>query len=219
MRVKICGITRAGDARLAASLGADFLGFIHFAPSPRHLDLAAARALAPSLPTGPERVGVFVDAPYDTIASMVDALDLDWVQLHGSESPLGAARIRDGLGVRVIKAFGIAGPDDFAPVADYAPMVDAYLFDAKPRAGDALPGGNARSFSWSLLHDRHFDRPWLLAGGLNGDNAARAVQESGAAALDISSGVEVRGGVKDPDRLTRFLSLARQLDTAENTTP
>jgi phosphoribosylanthranilate isomerase len=206
--VKICGLTTP-DA-VAAARDADFAGFIFFPRSPRHLTPAAAGALAAALPARVKRVAVTVDADDAAIAAIVAALRPDLIQLHGQESPARADEIRTRFAVGAIKALSIAQPEDFAPVADFAPCVDAFLFDAKPpRRADALPGGNAVSFDWSLLAGRTFPRPWLMSGGLEPGNVATAIRVSGAPAVDVSSGVESAPGRKDPARISAFIAAAR----------
>ena len=211
LNVKICGIRTADAARTAAGAGAAMLGFVFFPPSPRHLSLAAARALAPALPAGPERVGVFVNADDKLLHDAVTALKLDVIQLHGQESPARAKAIREMLGVKIIRAVGVRGGDDFDGLEAYLPHVDAFLFDAKPPIGARLPGGNARSFPWGLMQHFRLDIPWMLAGGLTANNLADAVALSGASAVDISSGVEKTPGNKDAALIEAFLDAAKML--------
>lgn len=206
---KICGITTARHANLAASFGARWLGFVFFERSPRNLTLEAAAKLRPLLPKRGERVGVFVDAQHDFIEAAVDALDLDWVQLHGNEYPHEAQIIRDQLGVSVIKALGVSSKEDLKQAEMFAPHVDAILFDAKPPKDAVLPGGNAVSFPWHILAGEKLPYPWLLAGGLTAENLPRAVAESNAHAVDISSGVESAPGQKSSEKIEAFLRAAK----------
>jgi phosphoribosylanthranilate isomerase len=112
-----------------------------------------------------------------------------------------------------MKALPVAGPDDLAAAADYLPVADRLLFDAKPPKGmkDALPGGNALAFDWTLLAGRDWPRPWMLAGGLTPENLAEAVKTSGARRVDVSSGVESKPGIKDPERIKALLRVAKTL--------
>ncbi len=211
VEVKICGISEAAHAHAAAMHGATWLGFIFFPPSPRNLTLEAARRLALQLPTGPKRIGVFVDAPDDLLKGAVEALSLDAVQLHGSETPADAARIKKLLGVRIIKAIGISSIDDIALADPFLPHVDRILFDAKPPADAELPGGNAVSFPWHILGGKTLSYKWMLAGGLTAGNVAEAVTASGAIALDISSGVETAPGKKTSAAIQDFLRTAKAI--------
>ncbi len=211
VEVKICGISEAAHAHAAAMHGASWLGFIFFPPSPRNLSLEAARKLAQQLPVGPKRIGVFVDASDNLIQDAVDALSLDGVQLHGSETPADAARIKKLLGVRVIKAIGVCAEEDIANADPFLPHVDRILFDAKPPEGAELPGGNAVSFPWHILAAKKLPYKWMLAGGLTADNVAEAVAASGATALDVSSGVETASGKKSSATIQSFLQTVKAI--------
>jgi phosphoribosylanthranilate isomerase len=212
--VKICGIRDAEALAAAAAAGADYVGFVFFPPSPRCLAPAEAGALSATCPGGPRRVGLFVDATDDAIAAVLDAVRLDILQLQGSETPGRAAAIRARFGLPVMKALGIATPDDFAAVDAFAPVVDRFLFDAKPPPGATLPGGNAQPFEWRLLAGRAIPKPWLLAGGLTAANVAEAIRTAGAPGVDVSSGVERARGMKDPALIRAFIAAARSAPPA-----
>jgi len=132
----------------------------------------------------------------------------DWIQLHGSESPGKTAQARQYAGRGLIKALGIARSADLAQAAAYEPVADMLLFDAKPPPG-GLPGGNALAFDWAILSGQRFSRPWFLSGGLTPENVAEAITASGAALVDVSSGVEAAPGLKDPSRIAQFLAATR----------
>ena len=128
------------------------------------------------------------------------------IQLHGAESPARAAAIRARFGRPVIKALAVAEAGDLARAEAYAPVCDWLLYDAKPpKQKDALPGGNAVQFDWTLLVDRPDHTRWMLAGGLTPANVADAIHLTGAPAVDVSSGVERSKGVKDPALIAEFL--------------
>lgn len=214
--VKICGLNDAAGVDAAVAGGAGMIGFVFFPPSPRAVTPEMAAALSARAPQaggsgagGPLRVGLFVDAPDEAIAAVLDAVPLDILQLHGEEAPARCADLRARFGRPVMKALGIASEADLALLDDYAPVVDRYLLDAKPPPGATIPGGNASVFDWSLLAGRAIPRPWLLAGGLTPENVAAAVRETGAPGVDVSSGVESARGVKDPARIAAFLRAAR----------
>lgn len=207
--VKICGITDAMHAHAAAMHGAKWLGFVFFPPSPRNLTLEEAHKLAQSLPTGPKRVGVFVNASDELLQGAVQTLSLDAVQLHGKETPEEAARIKEMLGVKVIKAISVSDEADLAKADAYAAHVDSILFDAKPPKDAVLPGGNAVSFPWHILKGKDLPYKWMLAGGLTPENVQEAVQESDASALDVSSGVETDPGKKASYLIQAFLMAAK----------
>ena len=204
--VKICGISDRSAMEAAAEAGADLVGFVFFPPSPRAVTPEQAAAIA--LP-GPGEAGLFVDPSDDEIAAVLAALPLDLIQLHGEETPQRCAEVRARFGRPVMKALGIASREDLGTLARYAPAVDRFLLDAKAPPGAPLPGGNAAPFDWTLTAGVAVPRPWLLAGGLTPDNVAEAIAVSGAPGVDVSSGVEMARGVKDPARIRAFVAAAR----------
>lgn len=213
--VKICGLTTPAAVAEAARGGARFAGFVFFPPSPRFLSLPRAAALAARVPAGLARVGLVVDADDALLEAIVAAVPLEMLQLHGQEPPERVAAIRRRFGLPVIKAIGIGASADLHAIAGYETVADWLLFDARPPAGAVLPGGNARPFAWELLRGVRCARPWFLAGGLDADNVAEAVAASGAGAVDVSSGVEDRPGVKSAARIARFLGVVAALAAAD----
>lgn len=216
LSAKICGL-RDGDAVAAAVTGgARFVGFVFYPPSPRSVSPEKAGELAREVPAEIFRVGVFVD-PDDALLDAVFAnLQLDYVQLHGSESAARAAEIKARTGAGIIKAIKVAAPGDVAAAEPYYAVADRILFDAKaPKTLEgALPGGNALAFDWRMLAEQAAPAgglPWLLSGGLNIDNLANAVRISGARSVDVSSGVESVPGKKNPELVRRFLALSATL--------
>jgi phosphoribosylanthranilate isomerase len=206
MIVKICGINDAAAMGAAAAAGADLVGFVFFPPSPRAVTGAQAASIAGP---GPAKVGLFVDPEDALIETVLADLALDIIQLHGEETPARCAAIRAKFGLPVMKALGIATAGDLGQLVDYAPAVDRFLLDAKAPPGAPLPGGNAAPFDWTLMAGRAIPRPWLLAGGLTPRNVADAIRVSGAAGVDVSSGVERARGVKDAALIAAFIGAAR----------
>lgn len=207
--VKICGLSTGETAQAAADAGAAYLGFMFFEPSPRHLTFDAANNLSQELPAGPERVGVFVNADDATIDEAIDALNLDWLQLHGQESPEEVLRLKSRTGLKIIKATGVSSVEDIEAARLYFDVTDAILFDAKPPKGSVLPGGNAVSFPWQIMQGAKLPETWLLAGGLKPENVAEAIKTSGTKILDVSSGVETSPGVKSKSLIEAFLRAAK----------
>jgi phosphoribosylanthranilate isomerase len=209
--VKICGIN-APDALMAAvDGGADMVGFVFYPPSPRHLTPPEAALLADMVPSGIDRVGVFVDPTDDRLEQILSQVRLDLLQLHGEEDLARIGQIRSRFGLPIIKAVKVATAADI-DVDAIARAVDWLLFDARPPSGQStLPGGNAAAFDWRLMAGRCFSRPWLLSGGLTTENLASAVAISAAKAVDVSSGVEERPGRKTPARIRAFLDTAKAL--------
>lgn len=209
VEVKICGIRDAEGMDAAVAGGADFVGFVFFPPSPRCVAPADARALSARHAGGPVRVGLFVDPSDDLLAATLAAVPLGLIQLHGEESPERAAAIRARFGLPVMKAIGVGEAADLDAVAAFAPVVDRFLFDARPPPGGPLPGGNAQPFEWRLMAGRAIPRPWLLAGGLTPGNVTEAIATAGAPGVDVSSGVERARGVKDAALVAAFLRAAK----------
>jgi phosphoribosylanthranilate isomerase len=209
-RVKICGLRRPEDVEAAAKAGAVYGGFVFFPKSPRNITLEAARELALGAPVGLAKVALVVDAEDGLIDALVDQVPLDMIQLHGKESPERVVEIRARTGLPVMKAVGVAGPEDLAAIATYEQVADQILIDAKPPKDADLPGGNGLAFDWRLLTGRkYWTRPWMLAGGLHAGNVAEAVRLTGARQVDVSSGVEASPGVKDPVKIHDFVAAAK----------
>ena len=209
--VKICGINSAEALDAAVQGGASMLGFVFFAKSPRVVSLDEARDLLARVPDGVLTVALMVD-PTDLEAKSIGAqLPFDVVQLHGSESVDRVAELKIMTGKPIMKAVGIASPDDIARAHAYEAVADRILLDAKPPKGADLPGGNALSFDWSLIAGETWEKPWMLAGGLTAQNVAEAVKISGAGAVDVSSGVEDAPGHKSARKIHEFLKLAATL--------
>jgi phosphoribosylanthranilate isomerase len=208
---KICGLSTEAAVRAAVAGGADYLGFVFYPPSPRAVSPAGAGRLCAAAPPEVVCVGLFVDADDAAIEAVLSAVPIDILQFHGGESPGRVAEARARFGRRVMKAVPVGGPEDLAAAARYQDVADLLLFDAKPGRPDALPGGNGVPFEWEVLAGRGWRRPWFLSGGLTAETLPHAVRSSGARAVDVSSGVESRPGVKDPDKIRAFLAAARRL--------
>ena len=208
VRVKICGINSAAAVDAAVAAGADWIGFVFFRRSPRAVTPAEAARL--SARAGSERtatlqrVGLFVDPTEAEIAAVLDAVPLDTLQLYtGAER---AAAIRSRFGLPVWRALGVAGradlPNDLAGA-------DALVIEAKAASDATRPGGNAQRLDWSLLRGWSAPGAWLLAGGLSPGNVVAAIVETGAPAVDVSSGVETVPGSKDPALIRAFIAAVR----------
>jgi phosphoribosylanthranilate isomerase len=204
-RVKICGLTRAEDVDAAVEAGADAVGFVFVAGTPRVVSVERARVLRARVPPFVTVVGLFVNADPAEVRDTVSAVRLDVVQLHGEESPEVAGAC--GQWARVVKAFRMKGPETLEQFPAYAGVAQAYLVDAFV---EGAHGGTGARFDWDLaIHAKDFGTPVILAGGLKPENAAEAVQRVGAYALDVSSGVESAPGLKDPERIRRFMAAIR----------
>jgi phosphoribosylanthranilate isomerase len=209
---KICGLSTSEAVAAAVAGGAAYIGFIFYPPSPRAVTPERAARLCAGVPREIARVGLFVDADDATIEAALAMVSLDLLQFHGSETPGRVAEARLKFGRKVMKAVAIAKPADVLAAAQHEEAADWLLFDAKPPLRpDALPGGNGLAFDWELIAGRSWRRPWMLSGGLTAALLADAVRISGAAAVDVSSGVETRPGIKDPEKIRSFLAAAHAL--------
>jgi phosphoribosylanthranilate isomerase len=194
MRIKICGMREAGNLWAIADLSPDMLGFIFYEKSARYmretLDPAQVRSLPPSI----AKVGVFVDADLAEVHATACAYTLDYVQLHGHETPEYCQQARD-LGLRIIKAFAVGETFDFASLADYEASCDFFLFDTK----GALPGGNGTAFDWQILAGYTGSVPFLLSGGLGLNNLTALLDfhHPQLYGFDFNSHLETAPGLKD----------------------
>lgn len=202
--VKICGLSDAAGVDAAVAAGADYLGFVFFPRSPRFVAPAVAAALSARHSGGPRRVGLFVDPLEAEIEAVLAHLPLDILQIHAAAGRAQALRAR--FRRPVWRAVGIETAADLPIEAE---GLDGLLLDAAPPPGVTRPGGNARAFDWSLLNEWRAPSFWLLAGGLTAETVGPALAASGAAAVDVSSGVESAPGRKDPQRIAAFVAAAR----------
>jgi phosphoribosylanthranilate isomerase len=210
MLVKICGIRARADLEASARCGAAYAGLVFFPRSPRNLSIEDARwILADADFDGLTLVALTVDAEDAELERIVASLPVGMLQLHGHESPERVAEVRSKFRIPVMKAVGLADEGDLGALHDYESVADQILVDARPPAGAELPGGNGLAFDWRLIRGRAWSRPWMLAGGLNPENVGEAVRLTGAAQIDVSSGVETAPGLKDAGRIEAFVTAAR----------
>jgi phosphoribosylanthranilate isomerase len=204
VQVKICGLRHPAALQAAVEAGADWVGFVFFPPSPRWIAPTEAARLATQVPLGIGRVGLFVDPTDADVNAVLSEVPLDALQVYAAAPRVAALRARFGL--PVWRALGVGAAADLPVAAEGA---DRLVLEARPPAAATRPGGNAAAFDWSVLRGWHAPIPWLLAGGLTAGNVAQAIRETGAQAVDVSSGVESAVGVKDPALIRAFVSAAR----------
>jgi phosphoribosylanthranilate isomerase len=211
VRVKICGLSTPETVETAVAAGADYLGFNFIERSSRYISLEQARALAAGVPSSVLKVSLTIDADNQTLDGVVEALQPDILQLHGAETPERLRELKARYGLTLMKAIGIAEPEDPLRAAIYRDSADLLLFDAKPpkSMAGALPGGNGLVFDWSLIAGHRPETPWMLSGGLNAENVAEAIRITGAQAVDVSSGVEDAPGRKKPELIEAFIRAAK----------
>ncbi len=210
-RVKVCGITRVEDAREVVASGADAIGLVFYGPSSRCVSIAQAQAIVRSIPPLVSVVGVFVDPPEEELAQVLADVRLDLVQFHGRESPqrcrlcsvpyIKAIKMRPGISLeheaqRYAQSRGL--------------LLDTYM--------PSLVGGTGRTFPWEQI-PADLERPVILAGGLTAENVGQAIDVVGPFAVDVSSGVESTGGIKDGEKVHRFLAAVRAADARRAVAP
>lgn len=208
--IKICGVKTPEAIKAAIDNGAHFIGFIFFEKSPRHLEIATAKKLRPLVKRPVQLVAVTVDADDNTIATIVQKVKPDILQLHGHETPERVKKLRATYGLPVIKAFSIQKPCDVEQISPYRNVADMILFDAKAPKDSLLPGGNGVAFDWSLLKSLDEDCQTVLSGGLNAQNVGEAIKIVSPDILDVSSGVESAPGIKDVKLIKGFFDAVKK---------
>ena len=209
VEAKICGLSTPETVDAAVQFGARWVGFVTYPPSPRHIATETMRALGERVPKTVGRVGLFVDPDDALLDEKLEAGGLDLLQLHGDETPERVDAIKARTAKPVMKVIKVASAIDVERgIAAYAGVADRLMFET---AGGTLPGGNAKTFDWSILSGRTVPVPWMLAGGLTPDNVAEAVRVTGARTVDVSSGVESSRGVKSIELIRAFLARTASL--------
>ena len=209
LTVKICGLKTPEALEVALESGADLTGFVFFPPSPRNLGLEAAKLLGAQVKGRAGKVALTVDANDEMLRAIVDALKPDMLQLHGKETPERVATVRSRFGLPVMKALPISERSDLSPIREFANVADRLLFDARPPQDATRPGGLGRTFDWTLLKSIDPKINFMLAGGVDAGNVAKALAITNAPGVDVSSGVERAPGEKDLDKIREFIRAAR----------
>ena len=215
--VKICGISTLADYLACAACDVDYVGFVFFEKSPRHLSFEAASQLASEADKSlkgspmpvPQRVALSVNADDATIEQIIRAARPDILQLHGHESPERTYHIKQTFGIPVMPVIKVTSAADITAAEAYFSIADRLLFDAAPPKGAALPGGMGAQFDWTLMQTAQIPLPWMLGGGLDSGNVARAIEQSGTPCVDVSSGVEKERGEKNHSAISRFVQAAK----------
>ncbi|MGE3246704.1 MAG: phosphoribosylanthranilate isomerase [Beijerinckiaceae bacterium] len=209
LTIKICGLSTPDTLQAALDAGADMVGFVFFAPSPRNISFDLARGLGSLAKSEASKVALSVDADDVLMEGIVGSLQPDILQLHGKETPQRMAALKARYGLPLMKAIHVSEAADLAALDEYIDVADRILFDARPPKGAVLPGGNGAAFDWTILHGLNLQKPWMLSGGLDVFNVAQAVHITHARGVDVSSGVESAPGVKDADLIRKFVLAAR----------
>ena len=214
-KIKICGLKTKEAVETAIEAGADMIGFVFHARSPRHIVPEAAARLAAHARGRAEIVALVVDAGPGQLNVLSAQVSPDVWQLHGLETPTRCGEIKEWRRRPVMKAIGVAGPADLAAIPDYAAIADLILLDAKPPKDAAYPGGHGQPFNWTILSALPPDQPFMLSGGLSPENVGEAIRTIRGMGLklegvDVSSGVESAPGVKDAGKIRAFVAAARE---------
>ena len=210
VEVKICGLSTPETVDAAVEAGADMIGLVFFARSPRNVTLDQAASLAARARGKAKIVTLVVDASDAELRDIATRVDPDLIQAHGNESPARIAEIAALTGKPVIKAIRVKDAADIAEASQFSRVASLILYDAKApeTLGSSLPGGNGHAFDWGLLEGER--RPaFMLAGGLTPENVAEAIRVTGAPVVDVSSGVESAPGIKDIGLIRKFIEAAK----------
>jgi len=210
IRIKMCGTTSLEDAMAAVDAGVDALGFIFYEKSPRNVDPEVVRLIIEQLPPFVDTVGVFVDRDREEVEEIIRYCRLGYAQLHGQESPKYCERLaRFAAPCQVLKALRVGDhlmAEDIAPYNEY---VKSFLLDTYHKN---MVGGTGKSFDWSIIERLAMEKTYILAGGLDVDNVAKAIEAVRPYAVDVNSGVEKSPGQKDHELIKAFVNRVRQLE-------
>ena len=204
VKVKICGITSVKDALAVGYSGADAIGLVFYPKSSRFISSAQAAEICAALPPFIKVVGLFLDASKDEVADVLEQVPLDLLQFHGSETP----EYCRSFSRPYMKAVGMLGLSDFASYADQYPDSKAFLVDSHT-PGSA--GGTGKTFDWNDIPN-DYKKPIILAGGLNPDNIANAIESTSVYAVDLSSGVEILPGIKSEEKITALMQEVKRVE-------
>jgi phosphoribosylanthranilate isomerase len=208
-KVKICGLSEPISMQATLDAGADMVGLVFFAASPRNVSLAQAKVLAEQARGKAKIVALVVDADNKLLDAIAREIRPDYFQAHGTEKPTRISEISKHSGIPVIKAIKVRDETDVAAAQSYRGIASLMLYDAKApeTLANALPGGNGLSFDWNLL--ANMQGQFMLSGGLTLDNVAEAIRVTKAPIIDVSSGVESSPGVKDSGLIAKFIAAAK----------
>ena len=201
MQLKVCGMRDPENIRQLLQLKPDYMGFIFYDKSPRHVGEDLAESLLKSFPSHTQKVGVFVNAPIEYLKARVSQYELDLVQLHGDESVDYVAELY-AVGISVMKVFSVGESFDFSILGQYNPFVEFFLFDTKGKAR----GGTGKTFDWNILKGYDLEVPFFLSGGIDLTNLSdlEALEGLPVHALDVNSRFELAPGLKDIEKVTRL---------------
>lgn len=207
-RVKICGITRVEDALTAVIAGADAIGLVFYAASPRHVDVKTAQAIAAALPPYVSLVGLFVNATEDDIKNVLQHVSLNIIQFHGDETSTFCEQLCTQINLPYYKAIRVKNDTNLLQCESEFKTAKALLLDT---FSEQAYGGTGHAFDWNLI-PKNLTKQVILAGGLNAENVALAIKQVQPYAVDVSGGVELSKGIKDASKIAAFI---QAVDTAK----
>jgi phosphoribosylanthranilate isomerase len=202
IRVKVCGMRDRENVKEIAEAKPDFMGFIFYRGSLRYVGDETEKSLFTNVPNGIIRTGVFLNEENKTIANISNRTGLETIQLHGNESPAACTELKS-LGLTVVKTFHIAEDFNFENLKKYSSACDYFLFDTKT----PLHGGSGKKFDWRRLEQYSMDKPFFLSGGIGPEDAdaVKSIVNRGLYAVDINSRFEITPGIKDADKVRKFI--------------
>ena len=205
MKIKICGIKDNATLNCCQKNNVNFYGLVFYKKSPRNVSIKIASELI-NYQTNKNisPVGVFSNHNISDVYYTIEKLNLKYIQLHGIEDNSYISKLKDKFNIRIIKAIGIKSTYDFEHIKMYS-NTDYYLFDYKPKKNE-LPGGNAKSFDWSLLKNINIQKPWFISGGININNISEILNNLIPYGIDISSGVEDHPGIKNSNKIIEMMN-------------
>ncbi|MFL2790930.1 MAG: phosphoribosylanthranilate isomerase [Paracoccaceae bacterium] len=209
VKIKLCGLCEPTHFEVAWELGVKYVGLVFVEKSPRSISIDYARSILENVPQGLVKVGLLVNPKNDFIQKIA-SLNLNMIQLHGSETVERVHEIRRTTGMEIIKAVGLNRKEDLKGIYKYSQVADQVLIDAKPSSNKDLPGGNGLKFDWKLIKNNTWKFPWFLAGGLNEGNLLEALKETNAKQVDVSSGIEDKNGRKDVNKIIGFVEKVKE---------
>ena len=207
--IKICGISDIDCMKATIDLKVDYIGLVFFNKSPRNVSFKTAKDLMKIRNSHTKIVALTVDADNILLSQIMDYVKPDFIQLHGQETPKRCKEIKNKFNVSIIKGIGIKNKEQLAvSKAEFELASDILLLDAP---SSDLPGGNGNSFNWNILKDYNFKKKWMLAGGINLSNVKDALMTANPPIIDVSSGVEIKKGIKSPELIRDFVTNCRKI--------
>ena len=207
--IKVCGINDKKSMNTALKYKANYIGFVFYPNSPRNISINQSRELLQSRNKNTKIVALTVDPNDDFLFEIKNEIKPDYIQLHGNENPNRCRYIKKNLNIPIIKGINVKNKLNLVQLTtDYEDICDILLLDAP---SEDLPGGNGKKFDWDILKDFKSKKKWMLAGGLNIENIEKAIEITKAPAIDISSGLEIIKGVKDPKLIENFIIKCKEL--------